>query len=141
MYMSFPRLRNNARVTLARMPLNSPRVNPVFTPYPSWEMNNGVTCESFQDVTKIEIDKDGIMWVLDGRRLNPSVNCPAKLYLVDLKQDGRIIRRYNIPEPFCPESGCLLNDIVVDGDFAFISDLTAGDEGKIIINFRNTIIR
>lgn len=131
MYMSFPRLRNRARVTLARMPLNSSKINPVLTPYPSWLMNNGVTCETFQDITGIEIDKDGIMWVLDGRRLSRFVNCPAKLYLIDLKQDGKIIKRYNFPELLCPKDRCLLNDIVVDRDYAFISDLTAGDEGKI----------
>lgn len=73
------------------------------------------------------------MWVLDGRRIDPtSRKCPPKIVLLDLKQNGRIVQQYIVPKDICTSDNCFLNDIVLeefDGGFAYITDTNEKDPG------------
>lgn len=132
-YLALPRVREDSRVTLASLSVDADRENPLLSPYPSWELNSGGGCDSFQDVLSMEIDKDGVMWVLDGRRLNKFVSCPAKIVLLDLNRGGEVVKRFAVPDELCDHNeGCFLNDIVVDGDFAYVSDTTKTDPGIFV---------
>lgn len=50
MYLTLPRVLTGTPVTLAYLPLSSPRHEPLLHPYPSWDMNVGAWCDSFQNV-------------------------------------------------------------------------------------------
>ncbi|RZB40722.1 MRJP domain containing protein [Asbolus verrucosus] len=98
-------------------------------------MNSGSTCDAIQNVLSMEIDKDGIMWVLDARRVDNNTNCPPKIILLDLNDKGKIVNNFMVPDNLCPhDSGCFLNDIVVDHDYAYISDTTSSDPGIFVYN-------
>lgn len=134
-YLALPRVKPSSRVTLAYISVDAKRENPLLSPFPNWELNSGTSCDTMQDVLSMEIDRDGVMWVLDGRRLNKRVACPAKIVLLDLKADGKIVKTFTVPDELCPsQNGCFLNDIVVDGDFAYISDTTKSDPGIFVYN-------
>lgn len=134
-YLALPRIKPSSRITLAYISVDAKRENPLLSPFPSWELNSGSSCDTIQDVLSMEIDRDGVMWVLDGRRLNKRVLCPAKIVLLDLKNDGKVLKTFTVPDELCPhDNGCFLNDIVVDGDFAYISDTTKSDPGIFVYN-------
>lgn len=70
------------------------------------------------------------MWVIDGVRLNYISNqCPPKLVLLDLNDNGRVIHSYDFPDDVSSRNGGYLNDIVLDehpdGDFAYITESSA----------------
>ncbi|KAG5880746.1 hypothetical protein JTB14_025510 [Gonioctena quinquepunctata] len=133
-FISLPRVKESARITLATIPLDQKRKNPLLTPYPSWKMNTGSNCDSLQDVMSMEIDRDDVMWVVDARRVSSVVTCPPKLVLIDLKND-EILQKYEVPDSLCPhKNGCFLNDIVVHGDYAYFSDTTKSDPGIFVYN-------
>lgn len=79
----------------------------------------------------MEVDKEGVMWVLDAKRNANYTSCPPKIVLLDLNNDGKVIQSYDVPSDQCPE-GCYLNDLVIDGDFMYSSDTTTSDPGKKI---------
>jgi hypothetical protein len=136
-YLALPRIKRSSRVTLAAIPIDANKENPLLSPYPNWEMNSGSTCDAIQNVLSMEIDKDGIMWVLDARRVDNNTDCPPKIVLLDLNDDGKIINNFAVPDALCPhDAGCFLNDIVVDGDHAYISDTTSSDPGIFVYNRR-----
>lgn len=132
-YLALPRVKKSARITLASIPLKGKGENPPLAPYPSWEMNAGENCETIQNVLSMEIDRDGIMWVLDARRVDNNTRCPPRIILLDLNKNGSVVRRFDVPDELCPHAkGCFLNDIVVDGDFAYMSDTTKVDPGIFV---------
>ncbi|KAJ3663043.1 hypothetical protein Zmor_007352 [Zophobas morio] len=132
-YLALPRIKPSSRVTLASIPIDANKENPLLSPFPSWEMNSGSTCDAIQNVLSMEIDKDGIMWVLDARRVDNNTDCPPKIILLDLNDKGKIVNDFLVPDELCPRNrGCFLNDIVVDGDYAYISDTTSSDPGIFV---------
>ncbi|KAK5642287.1 hypothetical protein RI129_008454 [Pyrocoelia pectoralis] len=136
MYIALPRLRKGTPVTLAFIPINSKsKNNPLLRPYPSWEMNVGKNCSSFQNVQSMEIDRFGVMWVIDGVRMNGLTKCPPKIVLLDLKDGGRVLHTYVVPNDVSLYQGGFLNDIVVDesdGGFAYITDNSVQDPGLVV---------
>lgn len=134
-YLALPRIKPGARVTLASIAVDGVKENPLLAPFPSWGMNLGDDCNALHDVLSMEIDNDGVMWVLDARRTEKFVKCPPKIVLLDLKKNGEVISSFEVPDHLCPHhNGCFLNDIVVDGDFAYISDTTKSDPGLFVYN-------
>lgn len=128
--MTLPRYHSKARITLASVPLDANQRNPLLTPYPNWAMNTGDSCDVLQDVSAIKIDKDGIMWVVDGKRALSQTDCPAKLVLLDLNNNGRVVDTYKIPKRVCSkDEGCIINDIVLNGDFAYMAFYSKSDLG------------
>lgn len=134
-YLALPRIKSGSRVTLASIDLNAKKENSLLSPFPSWSMNLGEDCKALHDVLSMEIDNNGVMWVLDARRTEKFVKCPPKIVLLDLNKNGQVIKNFEVPDELCPhKNGCFLNDIVVDGDFAYISDTTKSDPGLFVYN-------
>lgn len=132
-YLALPRYREGTPATLVTIPQGSPEINPLLQPYPDWESNVGPDCASLQNVQSMEIDNDGIMWVIDGVRINDvGENCPPKLVLLDLNNDGSVVHTFTFPEEISSRDSGFLNDLVLDDGFAFISDSSRAYPGLIV---------
>ncbi|XP_022921094.2 protein yellow-like [Onthophagus taurus] len=136
MYVALPRLFKGTPVTLAVM-TNSGKYenNKLLKPYPSWKMNSLDHCAALQNVYSMEIDKYGVMWVLDGVRITNGTKCPPKLVLLDLKRQGNVVRYFDFPEHLSSVYGGFLTDLVIDeadGGFAYITESSDHDPGIIV---------
>lgn len=135
-YFSLPRFRNGTPVTLVSIPRNSSSHDPILAPYPDWDSNVGEDCSTLQSIRGMEIDnKNGILWVLDGVRSNGiSSNCPVKLVLLDLNDNGNIVHTYTFPENVSSRGNAYLSEIALEvGDgFAFITDSNNDSPGLIV---------
>ncbi|XP_060535472.1 protein yellow-like [Cylas formicarius] len=133
LYVSVPKYRKGVPVTLTTVENN--HFNPLLSPFPSWELNDDSDCANLQSVQSMEIDTMGIMWVLDGARINNYNRCPTKLVLLDLNNGGKVIRVNVFPNETSHQVGGFLNDLVVDetsGGFAYITDASPVDPGLIV---------
>lgn len=86
----------------------------------------------------MEIDRNGIMWVIDGFRVHPTARCPTKLVLYDLNFHF-LVRTFTFPQSISLTRGGFLNDIVVDdadGGFAYITDNGVIDPGIVVYSLR-----
>lgn len=129
-----PRTSKPARITLASIDKHGQGHNQKLVPFPDWESNLSESCNSLLNVLSMEIDPDGVMWILDGKRDNHLTNCPAKIVLFDLNSHKQL-SSFDIPENVCGvKKNCFVNDIVVDGDFAYMSDTTSSDPGILVYN-------
>lgn len=142
LYVALPRLRRGTPVTLAYVSRNAKSItNPLLRPFPSWKMNARNDCATLQNVHSMEIDKKGIMWVLDGDRFNDITKCPPKIVLLDLNKKGKVIQTYNFPNEISMRDGGFLNDLVIDesdGGYAFITENSVQDPGLVIYSrFQN----
>lgn len=136
-YFALPRIRRGVPATLGKMVIeNSTTLNPLIKPYPNWEANAFTRdCSALQSVHSMEIDRNGIMWVLDGFRTNNITKCPPKLVLLDLNNKGNEILSYIFPKEVCSFQGGFLSDIVLDesdNGYAYITDNSRIDPGLII---------
>lgn len=142
-YLALPKIKPGSPVSLAFVPEDvegRKKVisNPLLVPYPSWEVNLSDKCEdNLANLQSMEIDEEGVMWIIDGRRVDPnpaSTKCPPKIVLLDLNHDRRV-QSYVLPEEVCSHKTCFMNDIVLDkldDGFAYISDSSFTDPGLII---------
>ncbi|XP_017782543.1 PREDICTED: protein yellow-like [Nicrophorus vespilloides] len=139
-YIALPRLRTGTPVTLAYVtPQRNAKTNLLLTPYPSWNMNVQNSCGTLQNVQSMEIDRRGIMWVLDGVRINTFTSCPPKLVLLDLNNNGKVLHSYSFHNEISMRQGGYLNDLVVEesgGGFAYITDSSALDPGLVVYSRR-----
>lgn len=140
LYLALPKSKPGTPVTLAwveQTPVTLTVRNPLLNPFPSWQMNVASNCDGLQNVQSMEIDRKGIMWVLDGRRIDETNHkCPPKIVLLDIKSGGRVIQTYKLPNEICSHDSCFLNDIVLEefeGGFAYITD-TSDDPGLIVFS-------
>lgn len=136
MYMALPRLRSGTPTTLAYVHTNyDQKYNALLRPYPSWTMNSLNNCAALQSVQSIEIDKYGIMWVLDGVRFNGITRCPPKIMLLDLNDNGKILQTHIFPNEVSLHNGGFLKYLVLDesdGGFAYITDNSMQDPGIVV---------
>lgn len=136
MYIALPRIRKGTPVTLAVVSTNTrKKKNQLLVPFPSWKMNVQDDCSTLQNVQSMEIDRKGIMWVLDGNRFNDFTKCPAKLVLLDLNNKGKVVHTFVFPNELCSVDGGFLNDIVIDesdGGFAFMTENSQQDPGIVV---------
>lgn len=131
-------------VTSAK-PVNNNETAPLLDPFPTWDMQKLGDCSAFQLVHSIEIDPKGRMWVLDtGRsialRMENKRDCPARLVILDLEDNGKIIRTYEFPDYVARRGVTYLNDIVLDhenGGMAYITDNGSDDPGIIVYSVKN----
>ncbi|XP_033215092.1 protein yellow-like [Belonocnema kinseyi] len=159
MYLAIPRFKTGVPVTLAVTPAvpetievysNSGPIKfnitePKLRPFPNWEMQEIGDCGAFQFVQSMEIDPLGRMWVLDTGRvhtmtLNPEANCPPRLVILDLENDGAVLRSIVFPPEVASRETVFLNDIVLDhedGGYAYITDTSEQDPGIIVYSLRN----
>lgn len=145
MYLTFPRWKDGVPVTLgvtSSTPMNS-ITSPKLEAFPTWPMQKLGKCWAFQSVHSIEIDPKGRMWVLDtGRslshRLEYKTDCPPRLVILDLEDNGKILRTYEFPDHVAHRDTSYLNDIVLDhedGGMAYITD--TDDPGIIVYSLKN----
>lgn len=148
MYVCIPRWRDGVPVTLAvtsARPVDK-ETAPKLKPFPSWSKQKLGDCSAFQLVHSIEIDPKGRMWVIDtGRTLSlrePKVDCPARLVILDLENNGEVLRTYEFPDNVARRGDTYLNDIVLDhedGGMAYITDNGNQDPGIIVYSLeKNT---
>ncbi|CAH0701150.1 unnamed protein product [Spodoptera exigua] len=140
LFLTMPRMLDGVPATLATIPVAPSDTAPKLRPFPSWSQNTVGDCNALQFVQNIEIDKNGLMWILDNGRVgtltqNPDAKCPPSLVLIDLKSGKNEMERI----PFSPDTvnpnTTYLNDLVVDnrdGDYAYITDNSAVDPGIIV---------
>ncbi|XP_041978538.1 protein yellow-like [Aricia agestis] len=141
-YLTLPRLLDGVPVTLATIPaFQNQTTAPKLRPFPSWEDNAIGDCEALQFVQNVEIDRNGLMWILDNGRVgtltqNPTAKCPPSIVLVDLKAGSTKMERIPLPAETANPSSSYLNDLVVDnradGDYAYITDNSVVDPGIIV---------
>ncbi|XP_053607684.1 protein yellow-like [Plodia interpunctella] len=140
LFLTMPRMLDGVPATLATIPVRPTSTAPKLQPFPSWSDNAVGNCSALQFVQNIEIDRNGIMWILDNGRIGtltpkPSTKCPPSIVLIDLKSGDNKMERI----PFSPDAvnplNTYLNDLVVDnrdGDYAYITDNSAVDPGIIV---------
>ncbi|XP_012254941.2 protein yellow-like [Athalia rosae] len=147
MYLTIPRWRKGVPVTLgvtSATPVNDVTA-PKLDPYPNWDMQTLGDCNAFQFVQSMEIDPLGRMWVLDTGRtetmeLKPEPRCPPRLVILDLENEGAVLRSYVFPKEVAPPDSAYLNDIVVDhenGGAAYITDNGHDDPGIIVFTLKD----
>ena len=120
--------------------------NPTLHPYPSWEANAiGGDCSGIQYTQSMEIDNEGIMWVLDVGSLyiaDPPRNntCPPKLLFIDTVHNSFVGEPYIFPNSIADHKTSFLNDLVIDNEnkVAYISD-TSGDGGIIAFDYKSHV--
>lgn len=147
MYLTVPRWKEGVPVTLgvtSATPVN--RVTaPKLEAFPNWEMQKVGDCSAFQLVQSMEIDPVGRMWVLDSGKMSPlsvetKSNCPPRLVILDLENNGQVLRVYEFPTHVARHGTAYLNDIVLDhedGGMAYITDSDREDPGIIVYSLRN----
>ncbi|CAH1962401.1 unnamed protein product [Acanthoscelides obtectus] len=138
-----PKFRTGVPATLGYFPVMPESTNMLISPFPNWKMNYQGNCWNLQSVLGAEIDRKGIMWVLDGHRSSNMINgirCPPKLVRLDLNLDGSPVHVFNFPNDVCLRDGGFLNDIVIDdtnGTYAYISDNSVIDPGLVVYSSRD----
>nr|CAH7757594.1 unnamed protein product [Callosobruchus chinensis] len=145
-FVTMPKFRAGVPATLGYFPMMSKKkTNILISPFPSWKMNYQGKCWNLQSVLGTEIDRKGVMWVLDGHRSSNAINgigCPPKLVLLDLKLDGAVIHMFTFPNDVCLTDGGFLNDVVIDdtnGTYAYITDNSVLDPGLIVYSYRDNM--
>lgn len=131
--------------TLATIPVQQTETAPKLQPFPSWKDNTVGDCNALQFVQNIEIDRNGIMWILDNGRVGtltptPVSKCPPSIVLIDLKTGENKMERIVLPPDVVNYKTVYLNDIVVDnrdGDYAYITDNSVDDPGIIVFQRKN----
>ncbi|WP_197056516.1 MULTISPECIES: L-dopachrome tautomerase-related protein [Luteibacter] len=97
----------------------------VLQPYPSVAMNRVGDPKALQAVLGIEIDRNGVMWILDQGHVGgkPSQPGSQKLVLWDIKQNKEL-QSFTFDDSLADSKCSFLNDVVVDNDrdVAYITD-------------------
>lgn len=142
-FVSVPRLRLGVPATLNQVVRNASGAD-VLRPWPSKAVQDTSDCRNLQNVQSMEVDSDGIMWVLDvGRKYFASSNpadldnhCHPKVVHIDIAT-GEILDHYTFPEHVAPPDGAFLNDLVIDvpRQVAYISSTgnNATDLGSLVV--------
>lgn len=120
-YLSVPRWAPNIPATLNRVVMKNNK--PVLEAYPNWKMNEEGNPDALQSVLGYEIDKNGLMWILDQGHVNRAVDGAQKIVVWDTKAD-KLVDIIKIPSGIADYKASFLNDIVLDSEdgFAYIAD-------------------
>ncbi|XP_033312263.1 protein yellow-like [Bombus bifarius] len=147
MYLTVPRWKSGVPVTLGVTSATVVNGNtaPKLEAFPNWDMQEVGDCNAFQLVQSMEIDPKGRMWVLDSGKMSPlsvevKITCPPRLVILDLENNGEILRTYEFPPQVARHGTAHLNDIVLDhedGGMAYITDSDREDPGIIVYSLSN----
>ncbi|KAK7573397.1 hypothetical protein V9T40_010588 [Parthenolecanium corni] len=101
-FVTTPNFRSGIPATLSEVTRERNGDGPLLRPFPSWDSASQTTCEGPVSVYRIHIDRCGLLWALDTGRVetftNPRRACRPKLVIYDLKNNDRIIARYEFPD-------------------------------------------
>ena len=141
-FVTVPRWRIGVPSTLNEVIFDSVSNKTLLKPYPSWMYQNINDCNMLQYIQSMEIDPDGIMWIIDVGRKNiydgnaslVDNSCPPKIVLWDINKNMSI-REYTFPNDVAGYNDNFLNDIVVDyvDKIAYISDVGGSIPGGIVV--------
>ncbi|XP_018335225.1 protein yellow-like [Agrilus planipennis] len=140
-YLTLPRMKSGTPATLVKIPESLKRgTAPPLEPFPSWQMNVEGNCEALQNVQSIEIDDKGLMWIVDLGvtsvvEKEPNTTCPSKLVIYDINKQ-KVVVSYVFPDDVVDVEGYLY-DIVVDGNFAYITDNSADSPGIVVYSMKD----
>lgn len=146
MYLTIPRYKEGIPVTLAvATSIPNESYSPSLIPYPSWEMQTVGDCKSLQFVQSMEIDPKGRMWIIDSGRTEtmttqPKSRCPPRLVIIDIENNGEILKSHEFSSDVASPEISLLNDIVLDhtdGGYAYITDTNKLNPGIIVYSLRD----
>jgi len=86
-------------------------------PFPSREMNDLANPKGLKAVLGFEIDRNGVMWILDQGHVGGAPSKPGdeKLVAWDLKS-GKEVARYEFSDADSDKTCSFLNDVAVDND-------------------------
>ncbi|KAF5285805.1 hypothetical protein FQA39_LY04266 [Lamprigera yunnana] len=136
-----PRMKNGVPATLGRITA-LPKTNtaPLIEPFPSWDFNKLDDCDALQNVQNVEIDPKGIMYILDGGHAHsltekPVKNCSAQLVMYDVNKNVTL-STYVFPDHVVSRTASFLYDLVIDGEFVYITDHVATDPGIVVYSKR-----
>ncbi|XP_023016573.2 protein yellow [Leptinotarsa decemlineata] len=134
LFLATPSYRKGVPFTLSYVLRSAKdKTNTPLIPFPNAVLHRENNCSYLQNVQTLEIDRKGIMWVLDGVRMSGTTNCPGKLQQFDLNRGGVLIHTYVFPDEICLRNGCFLNDLVVDDeDHIYITDASNIDPGLVV---------
>ncbi|KAK4874586.1 hypothetical protein RN001_013946 [Aquatica leii] len=136
-YVTMPRMKNGVPATLGRFTaLPGLSTAPLVEPFPSWDFNKVGDCDVLQNVQNIEIDPKGMMYILDGGHThsllpNPVKNCPAQLIIFDINKNTTVLT-HAFAQNVASQTDSFLYDLVIDGDFVYITDNSANDSGIVV---------
>lgn len=146
MFLTVPRWKHGVPVTLGVTSAEPVNRNwaPKIEAYPNWDMQAVGDCHAFQFVQSMEIDPAGRMWILDTGRTatmttEAKARCPPRLVIVDIENNGQVLRSFPFPSDVTPHDTSYLNDIVLDhtdGGLAYITDNGERDPGIIVYSLR-----
>ncbi|XP_005104578.1 major royal jelly protein 1 [Aplysia californica] len=117
-------------------------------PFPDLSFQKLGRCSALQLPTSKAIDPNtGYMYIIDTGRAgvisaSPGNFCPAKIVVLDLNDNGRVVRSHDFPDSVVSNTSNFLNDIVLDyvtpdGSevrYAYISD--TGDANLVVFDFQ-----
>lgn len=137
-YVTVPRWRTGVPSTMNKVVFSDGRA--VLDPFPSWEWNDVGNPAALRYTQSMEIDINGVMWILDVGRLNifsedtaDVVNGIPKLILWDIS-NSTMVHTYLFTDTVAPYSSSFLNDLVLDrdGTHAYISDAATGGGALVV---------
>ncbi|XP_065335809.1 protein yellow-like isoform X2 [Cloeon dipterum] len=99
--------------TLVWLPISgSSTAPPKLTPFPSLYLHKRDNCDSIQEATGMETDRDGRLWMLD----NGSWDCPSKFWIFNLLKNDTTERVHHFPDAVVSHSYAkrALRNIVLD---------------------------
>ena len=122
-YISVPRWNAGIPATLNKLVKKNGKW--LLEAFPSWNLNKEGDLNALQSVLGYEIDKNGIMWILDQGHVQGKVSMDGsqKLLAYDLEKE-KIIFNEKIPNKIASYKSSFLNDLVIDdkNKFIYITD-------------------
>eukprot|EP00756_Hemistasia_phaeocysticola_P048247 Hpha_TRINITY_DN22678_c0_g1::TRINITY_DN22678_c0_g1_i1::g.192777::m.192777 len=121
LFVSVPRWFKGVYATLTEVEVDNVTGASLLRPWPSVAAQDPTDCSKIQYVQSMEIDLEGVMWVLDvGRKyfagadpLTHDNKCPPKLVWVNIST-AEVIDTFVFPTEVAPYDGSQLNDLVLD---------------------------